>query len=268
MKKTVIYKVLCILLVLIIFCGAVYQGLNNDITYISSMSKNRWKTPLLEILSDISNDYSEEEWSHLVSCAVGLLEIDFVTKTPELIVAYPGGSARNYTLTIISLETGEVMGETMTGWYDENAYGFWGTYLNTEDNTYHTVGFYNHRIGWQGRERMTSIIECDEENVSENNIFKTTTEHNINFPSYDENGKLVYDDTVTDTDIWFYLNGQIANREDYYDARESFALKYQFIPDTALQMYEWNDIGGTSKQERIEHMVEVLLSSEQKFIKL
>ncbi len=260
MKKILILQAVCVFLAALLLGGVLFQFIQQEdgVEYVSSAQKAKWKKPLLEALSEVPIEYSEA--TIMPSCAVGLLEVDFATKMPELIVIYPGGSAGNCSFQIISLETGEEIGNIESGWYSDYSYGFWGTYRNREDGMYSSIGSYNHRIGWSTRKRMTSLLEYKEGKISKTTSFLTLIDQTQYQLENDDSFEL-------ENDAYFYLDGKELASDEYYNEYEDFSMQYFPVEDTELLTYQWSDLEVETKQEKIETMAELLLNSSQRFVK-
>ena len=73
------------------------ENSENEYTFISQEEKNTWRDKLINVLSncDIYGSF-----------AVGLMDLNF-DNSPEVLIAYPGGSMGNVFTTFYELDTGE-----------------------------------------------------------------------------------------------------------------------------------------------------------------
>jgi len=69
--------------------------------------------------------------------------------------------------------------------------------------------------------------------------------------------------------VRFWVNGDSASIETYFDAQDEFTENYIRITETGIQLIDWDDV--TNEEDSVavkaEKMAEALISSKQAFIK-
>ena len=224
-------------------------------SFISQEEKNTWRNDLIAVLS--KPRVHEFEPYCPGSISVGLMDINF-DNSPEVLVAYAGGSMHNIYIEIYDLKSD---GEPIT--YDGACYGNYYNiclYVADNDGEFVILSEGSLRIpetGW-----VTYI--CSEQIDSESQAL----------------GSNILFEIASDLKL-YACNGQVVDEAEYEAIYQQFLLDYKKIESTQIQMMRWSDIGEVEKREPqtksstpvytreeiAEKMADALINSSQKFIK-
>ena len=199
-------------------------------TFISKQERLSWKDRIVTILSNEREPYG--------SLGAALMDINF-DNTPELIIAYSGGSMGNVCLDVYDL----TIGNRICYWGDAPSYGAWNDvyfaiYLSNDGN-YILINKGGIRNGLESY-FMTSTID---ESYRFDVLFKT-------------------DKTPEDVTLYYY-DGKEVTKEEYNSLTEAFYANHKEIKKTQLEIIYWDDLNTDSPSE----MADKLISSDQQFIR-
>ncbi len=268
-----------------------------DIVYISDNEKESWREPLIKLLStlhaydytveyppseDIPNGYTAYVQG---SDGVGLIDVDG-NGVPEVAEWFQdGGTALNSSIALYKLN-GTACGGLHTGWF--------GNIIVFQDEEGHMVN----KLDEGGTRYGDWRVYVDEFGASVvfgkynyGNMI-TTTEHYVSELCYDNEGNLHFNrdqyywfrdidniyESTSDTRIHIAIDYGYYFKKDYktqvgVTEVESYLAdlvsRYRLVEDSQLIIIEWKDIEGygtLSQEELAMKMVDLLLSSEQKFL--
>lgn len=245
-----------------------------NVIYISSFEKEAWREPLLKFLSSHTDDND----------GVALFDLNF-DGTPEVGLWHDnGGTALNSQIIFYDLFTGELCGNIHTGWYGEVVveniegimvhslaeggaiYGAWEVYLD-ENNTPKVFGKYNYGNMFNQTEYHFSEMLFDYESQVWYNDDTYYCFHNYDRVYRKNDDIQAYITVVIDTGWHFKRDYKTTVLVDEVNAYfNELAETYRVVKDSQMIVFEWDDVGGLSKKERAENMVDKLLSSQQRFI--
>lgn len=208
---------------------------NADIVcpFVSDEVRQTWERDIFEIFMS-RNLYEEREYGCL---GTALMDLNFDC-TPELIVAYTGGSMGNVFTVIYDLRTKEEL-----YYYDApNSSGDLhldlcvyagqnGEYLTLGEGMLRPDGFWYHMIY-----ELSPQIKM----------------------------KHLFDAPMDEG--FYYCNNQKVKRADFEMRKEHFDAYYTRIVQTQLQLIYWKDITARDKQEAVRAMTDALLGSTQEFV--
>ena len=226
--------------------------------FISQDERNGWRDNLISVLSQC--DIYDSDLGILGSFAAGLMDLDF-DNTPEVILAYAGGSMGNVSLEIYDLNTGAKLDYYNASHWD----GGDNIYLCVAKTNESYVVLSQGSIRIIGADFMYSmgIIKADRDSnenyLQVKNLFATWNENEEKFYS---------------------LGGENVNKTDYDKYLEQFSIDYKTIDETQIQLIKWSTLGKLewkdfgykegvdpeSKTALAEKMANALINSSQEFI--
>ena len=220
------------------------ENSENKYTFISSKEKNTWRDKLINVLSncDIYGSF-----------AVGLMDLNF-DNSPEVLIAYPGGSMGNVFTTFYELDTGEKL------------------FIYDADH-------------WDSGDNINLCVaeDCNGEPVilSEGCLLGKIdigyTNYIRIFPKFvDFNAPVLYPNnflaksTDSDSHVRYYYKDREVDKSEY----EAHTNDYQRISSTQIQLITHEIIGKDSeintdhdcRKEFAENMADSLINSSQEFI--
>lgn len=210
---------------------------NIPYTFISEQERLSWKDKIITVLSG-NNSYEQIEYDCL---GVALMNLNF-DNTPELIVAYSGGSMGNVCIVAYDLESGNelcVLGDTPHYRDWNNVY--FCIHRNSNGN-YILVNEGSLRGGleWYA---ITSKLTED---------FKFDT---------------LFKEVITsDDDSRYYFDGNEVDKAEFEKQKEQFKNDYKAVAETQLKIIYWDSIEFETKSEAISKMADKLVNSDQQFI--
>ena len=180
---------------------------------------------------------------------------------PELLVHPNGyyGSSGTTTYFVYDVFSGEELG-SIDGGNDE----LWCVYYFMETDELRSVGTYWRRGGWSDRYRVTSFLTYDKAD-------------NTCGEEYYLYAHLVIDSNMSeDAQGWseyypyasYSVRGVNSTLDDYYGEMDWFHANCVRIPETTLQMIDWDTVCSDDDDRfvRAGRMADALLSSTQEFI--
>ncbi len=228
-------------------------------SYISQEQKNTWYDKLHALL--LKSDIHDSDHGILGSYAAGLMDFN-LDNTPELILAYHGGSMGNLPLEIYDINTGEKLANYDSSMYDKNNTAC--IYVARKNNEYVVLSEKAFRIPPLDSVSFISIISSGENSdfINSTNLFYKET-------------------TDNETNIMYEYQGQSVDKDEYDEKYQQFLEEYEKIEETQLQLFkwsafgklEWKDLDGKegvdpeSRQSLVNKMTFALLHSSQKFIR-
>lgn len=212
--------------------------------FISQQERLSWKDKIVTVISnnDLYDDYEVLEHNFL---GMALMDLNF-DNTPELLVAYAGGSMGNVCIVAYDLETGEklcVLGDTPH-------YKDW-------DNIYLCV----HR---NDEGKYIIVNEGALRDGLEWYIITSTLTNQFKFDVLFEEA------THADGNIRYYLDGLDGNETDkteFEKQKNKFKNDYKEITETQIKIVYWDTIESKTKNDAIIEMADALVNSEQQFIR-
>lgn len=225
--------------------------------FISQEKRNDWKDKLFAILS--SCDIYDIELGMFGSISAGLMDFD-LDNTPELVLAYPGGSMGNLPLEIYDIDTGEKLNKSYSD-VSNNAC----IYVAQKDNEFVVISESGYRIPSIDSVSFISILSTDRD--AESNFIKHTNLFSIE--TTDDQANIIYE-----------YQGKPVEKSVYDEKYQQFLEDYKKIKETQIQLIEWSSLGklewkdfgykeGVDPESRIalaEKMADALVNSSQKFI--
>lgn len=227
--------------------------------FIPQDERNGWKDNLISVLSQC--DIYDSDLGIFGSFAAGLMDLD-LDNTPEVILAYAGGSMGNVSLEIYDLNTGAKLDYYNASHWDGG------------DNIYLCVAKTNesYAVLSQGVIRIIGadfmysmgILKADR------NSAESYLQEKSLFATWNENEETFYS-----------LGEETVSKADYDKQHEQFLIDYKMIDETQIQLIKWATLGKLewkdfgfkegvdpeSKQKLVEQMAEALISSSQQFIR-
>jgi len=212
-------------------------------TFLSQDVKNSWKDDLVVLLSQMP--VWEPENSIPGSYAVGLFDLNF-DNTPEVLVAYPGGSMGNIFVKIYDLKHPD---EPLC-YYDATHSGEFGKdiclYIAKSDGKYVIIA----EGAIRGRSNRIELLSS--EIYGEN--------HDL------ESEELFGVGDTTNNPEQYYVKGEPVEKSKYDEEYQKFLNEYIAIDSTEIQLVEWSDFDLSNKEQLALGMADALLSSSQQFI--
>ncbi len=163
--------------------------------------------------------------------------------TPEIVVAYSGGSMGNVCVVAYDLEDGEmlcVLGDTPH--YKDWNNVYLCVYRNNDGN-YLIVNEGSLRDGLEGY-TITSTL---------NDQFKFDV--------------LFQEVTSAENNKRYYCDGNEVDKAEFEKQKNQFKNNYEEIEETQIKIVYWNTINTETKSEAISAMADALVNSEQQFIR-
>ena len=262
----------------------IHHIFHGDVTFVSEEDREAWRTPLTKLLSNKATPYWEDgsfKGYHYLypdqpcienGYQLGLFDLD-ANGIPELLVNLGGGSAGNAFYYVYDILTGEELG-SLNGGFD----GSWCVYFDSRAGGYETVGQFEWRMGWNGKERFVKKATLSDTLSSGK---KTVYETPWLFAYYEIDAvrmELSQEDIEAGIDqawgeicnkVLFYVNGSQADMDEYFFEYDRFVSDYIRIPETALQLVDWDDVCEKDEEQsvRARKMADALLSCEQEFLR-
>ena len=249
--------------------------------FLDDKDKQALREPLIRLLSNETREiYADTPRGELIGrepydpdaptvpagYACGLYDVTG-DGMPELLVHPNGytGSSGTATYFVYDVFSGEELG-SIDGGNDE----LWCVYYFMETDELRSVGTYWRRGGWSERYRVTSFLTydkagntCGEEYylyahfVIESNMF-TPSEDSSDAQEWSEHYPYAR----------YSVRGENSTLDDYYGEIDWFNANCVRIPETTLQMIDWDTVCSDDDDRfvRAERMADALLSSTQEFI--
>ena len=224
-------------------------------SFISQEEKNNWRSDLVSVLS--KPRVHEFEPYLPGSISVGLMDINF-DNSPEVFVAYSGGSMNNIYIEIYDLKNDS---DPIT--YDAACYG----------------NPYNIRLYVADKCGKFVLLSEGSLRIPESGWVTYICTEQIDYTSQALTGNILFE--ISSESNYYECNGQVVDKAEYEAMYQQFLLDYKKIESTQIQMMRWSDIGEVEKREPqtksstpvytreeiAEIMADSLLSSTQQFIK-
>jgi len=225
----------------------------DDSIFISQDEKNTWRSQLIYILSRC--EIQDNALGISGSVAAGLMDLDF-DNTPELILAYPGGSMGNAPLKIYDLNTGEKLDSY-------NASG--NVYFYIAQKGEKLVILEEGAIRIAGSDYVHSVVMLIADRASELDYLRASQL----FSRSNEGEKITYK-----------YKSEIVDQTKYDTLYQQFLTDYIKIEETQIQLVEWETLGKLewkdfgfkegvdpeSRKRLAEKMADTLINSSQEFI--
>ena len=206
-------------------------------TFISKQERLTWKDNIITVLSG-NNSYEQIEYGCL---GVALMDLNF-DNTPELIVAYSGGSMGNVCLVAYDLESKEqlcVLGDTP---HYQNWNNVYFCLHRNNDGNYLLVNKGSLRSGLEWYLITSKLTE------------------DFKFDTIFEEVK------ISDNDSRYYFGWNEVDKAEFEKQKEQFQNDYKAATETQIKIIYWDSIGAKTKTNAISEMADKLVNSEQKFI--
>ena len=235
--KKMMSLILCMaFLFSLVACRASGNEASSDI-FVSDRERSSWKDRIVTVLSDM-NCYKKKDYD----CkGVGLLDLNF-DGTPELIVAYKGGSMGNVFLEAYDL----ISGEEVCAWVEtphyEDVYAVYFCTYRHDNGDYILVNKGALRDGVEWYELTSKITESLE--------FETLFSETM---SSFENTR-------------YYCGGNEVSLAEYEKQQAQFYDEYTEIKETQIQLVYWSTIEADTESKALAQMAKALIDSDQQFI--
>jgi len=205
--------------------------------FISQQERLSWKNNIINLIS-VNDFYADREYGCL---GAALMELNY-DNTPEVVVAYSGGSMGNVCIVAYDLKSGEelcVLGDTPH--YQDWNNVYFCHYINDEGSCLIVnEGSLRDGLEWYS---ITSTL-------SEEFKFDTFFEEVI----------------VEGADNRYYCNGNEVEKAEFEQQKNQFKNDYKEITETQIKIVYWKDIDTTTESGAISAMADALVNSEQQFI--
>ena len=201
--------------------------------FVSDEERRTWEQDLYDLLIS-QNFYEEREYGCF---GTALMDLNFDC-TPELVVAYKGGSMGNVFTVIYDLRTKKELyyydAPHAVGELDLDLCvyaGQEGEFLTLGKGMLRPDGFW-----------YDMVYELDTQ-IKLKHLFDAPADEGF-----------------------YYCNNQKVKRADFEMRKEHFDAYYTRIAQTQLQLIYWKDISAQDKQEAVRAMTDALLGSTQEFV--
>lgn len=212
--------------------------------FITYEEKCTWKSKLTAVLSKV--DIRDYELGLPGSLAIGLMDINF-DNSPEVFVAYAGGSIGNVFFDIYDLDSGDkLVSYNAAHWENDD-----NIYLCVADKkgelTILSEGsLRNLDIGWM---KLTHLLP---KNIDSQSIYLMA-----------EN---LFAESLSNEVEHYEYKGNVVEKSQYDEYYRIFLDEYNKIESTQIQLIRWTSIESESRDELVEKMADALISSPQEFI--
>ena len=211
--------------------------------FIPQEEKDAWSSDLSAILQGIEiHDYEE---GVLGSLSVGLMDINF-DNSPEVLVAYGGGSIGNVPVEIYDLKTHQKIADYHAGYYFREA------------NIFLCVAKVDGELVVMSEGSMRS---SDFGMIKRIGIMPKTFEGGLS----DISPQIIF----AEGDSGFYeYYGEKISKDEYDQLYNKFFNRFnpKMIESTQIKLIRWSSLDGESKDELVDQMVDALINSSQKFL--
>ena len=209
-------------------------------SFLSQKEKETWRVRLISVLA--ARDIKDYEAGLPGSYAVGLMDLD-LNNTPEVLVAYPGGSIGNVFLEIYDLATGKELTS-----YNAGSSG------NGMDICFYVADKEGDPVileeGWM---RALDIGGLDRVKMLPGTI-----------EALEEDAKLLF--AVSEKDGYYSVNGKQVQKSEYETSYQQFLKDHRKIEATQIQMIQWTDLKSKDRETLVAEMADALIASSQGFI--
>ena len=213
-------------------------------TFISYEEKSTWKAKLTAILSN--TEIHEYEPGLPGSFAIGLMDINF-DNSPEVLVAYAGGSMGNVFVEIYDLDSGEKLISYDAAHWESSQ----NIYLCVADKNgeYIILSEGDLRIPDIGWIKLVNVlpknIDSQSRYLMTENLFAESASNEVKYYEY---------------------KGNVVEKSQYDEYYRIFWNEYNKIESTQIQLIKWSSIESENRNELVEKMADALINSSQEFI--
>jgi len=215
----------------------------DPVSFLSQDVKNTWKEDLITLLSQL--DIWKPENSIYGSHAVGLMDLNF-DNTPEVLVAYPGGSMGNVWIEIYDLKSHD----EPTIFYACN-HSLASLYVVKAGEQYLTIAEGFGRVS--GIEGYFCIESLSNDLTAENDLLKLEYRFTIS-------------DYIVDGYGPYYFMGESVDKSKFDEEYQTFRNTYEVIRPTEMQMVMWSEFDLSNQEKAAREMANALVNISQQFI--
>ena len=211
---------------------------NTSYAFISKQERLTWKDHIITVLSG-NNSYEQIEYGCL---GAALMDLN-LDNTPEVIVAYSGGSMGNVCIFAYDLESGEELCVLITTPHYQDSNNVYFCVHRNHDGNYILVNEGSLRGGLEWYLITSKLTE------------------DFKFDSIFEEVK------TSDDNSRYYFDGNEVDKAEFEKQKEQFRNDYKAVAETQIKIVYWDTIEAKTKSEAIFEMADKLVNSEQQFIR-
>ena len=236
------------------------EGENENVfvyEYVSKDVKEDWRQPLIDLISNQADRYTEElprpnEPGIVYGVNMGLFDIN-IDGIPELFVNLGGGSAGNDCYVVYDIMTGQIVSECLDGSGDFS----WSVFYNQNEKCYLPIAQCDFRGGAMGVYKQVMTAEKDAETAKY--VTKTLFSASYCFKEvYLEDGSI---DLEPEMVSFFYDDGK-GDFQGYQYAITSFYQKNCLVPHTGMILYSWD----RDEMDAFDFVEQMLFAGGQEFV--
>ena len=262
----------------------IYKTKYVDIEFATDEQKREWRSALVSLLNNEKTPiYEKGEGLVGYTCLyperpciepgyqLALFDIN-TDGTPELLVNVGGGTAGNAFYYVYDIVSGEEIG-TLEGGHSNS----WCIYFNQTTGNYEAIGQFEWRSGWMGKIRfvnkatITNTMAWNDAYLHETSLM--CAYYDIDAAKVELTAEEIEEGIHASWEeiypgVRFWVNGDSASIETYFNAQDEFVENYIRITETGIQLVDWDDV--TTDEDNVaikaEKMAEALITTNQKFI--
>lgn len=215
--------------------------------FISQTAKKDWKDDLVSILSGV--DVRDPQNSIQGSYAVGLMDLNF-DNSPEVFVAYPGGSMGNVYVEIYDLKAHSLLAIYDAAHFeDPESIRLYVAAVGDGFVTLAEGGIRDPESGWVSAiDLLHTELPTDGSRLNMENLFATAEKANA------------------DGDGPYFVKGESVEKQIYDEQYALFLTEYKKIASTELRLIKWSSLNLGDKSDLPKRMADALIRNSQSFI--
>jgi len=217
----------------------------DPVSFLSPDVKNTWKEDLIDLFSNLDIWIPRNVYG---SYAVGLMDLNF-DNTPEVLVAYPGGSMGNVWVEIYDLKSHDEPIICYNAMGYQNAVFLYVTKVGAQYVTMAEGSIRDPEAGW------CYCIESLSSDLYTGNLYLKT-----------ENLFAIADKINADGYGPYYYMGESVDKSKFDEEYQTFRNNYEVIRTTEMQMVMWSEFDLSNQEKAAREMANALVNTSQQFI--
>ena len=217
----------------------------DPVSFLSQSLKNTWKEDLIDLFSNLDIWIPGNVYG---SYAVGLMDLNF-DNTPEVLVAYPGGSMGNVWVEIYDLKSHDEPIICYNAMGYQNAVFLYVAKVGKQHVIVAEGSIRDPESGW------CYCIESLSSDLYTGNLYLKT-----------ENLFAIADKINADGYGPYYYMGESVDKSKFDEEYQTFRDTYEVIRPTEMQMVMWSEFDLSNQEKAAREMANALVNTSQQFI--